>query len=304
MNQFFILGCHRSGTTLLQQILNRHSAVAIPPETKFFSSFIGHTRPCQRRRLDKINQDLGIDVPFPSSAIVDKHRARVLFEEIRYAYLKRLTKPNVTLFGEKTPSHTGFFGDIHLMFPNARFVWIYRDGRDVALSMSKVSWLSRNLMANFLIWLFYYRCQSLAEASNASILFIKYESLVTNPVSECRRLTNFLGLRFEESLVSGNNSSVGILEWELPWKHLATQPINDERHGIWRRELKVKDIELLEWLGKSALSRLGYDLSTRPVWWHQLGRMPRGIVDLGRLMMKLPLTDLWRQVLVAPLWRC
>jgi len=34
MKQFFIVGCPRSGTTMLQQALNRHPEIAIPPETK------------------------------------------------------------------------------------------------------------------------------------------------------------------------------------------------------------------------------------------------------------------------------
>jgi hypothetical protein len=36
MEKFFIVGCPRSGTTMVQQALNRHSRVAIPPETKYF----------------------------------------------------------------------------------------------------------------------------------------------------------------------------------------------------------------------------------------------------------------------------
>ncbi len=44
MNKFFIVGCPRSGTTMVQQALNRHPQVVIPPETKYFFSFYGHSQ--------------------------------------------------------------------------------------------------------------------------------------------------------------------------------------------------------------------------------------------------------------------
>ena len=58
MKKLFIVGCPRSGTTLLQQALNRHSQIVIPPETKYFFSFLGHTRRCQHRHIDRLNADL------------------------------------------------------------------------------------------------------------------------------------------------------------------------------------------------------------------------------------------------------
>src|ERR1700722_15108612 len=36
MDKFFIVGCPRSGTTVLQQALNRHSRIVVAPETRFF----------------------------------------------------------------------------------------------------------------------------------------------------------------------------------------------------------------------------------------------------------------------------
>jgi hypothetical protein len=69
MDKLFIVGCPRSGTTMLQQALNRHSQVVIPPETKFFFSFFGHPRRCQLRHIDRLNADLGINLPKPDRAV-------------------------------------------------------------------------------------------------------------------------------------------------------------------------------------------------------------------------------------------
>ena len=81
MEKCFILGCHRSGTTMLQQALNRHAQIAIPPETKFFSSFLGHSQRCQLRRLARINRDLQINLPAPACTIRKQADARAFFAQ-------------------------------------------------------------------------------------------------------------------------------------------------------------------------------------------------------------------------------
>ena len=58
MKKLFLVGCPRSGTTLLQQALDRHGDIAIPPETRFFVDLVGHTRMGQLRQLQQINADL------------------------------------------------------------------------------------------------------------------------------------------------------------------------------------------------------------------------------------------------------
>src|SRR5215831_4421176 len=58
VDKFFIVGCPRSGTTMVQQALNRHSQIVIPPETKFFFSFYGHSLAQQARHVRRLNADL------------------------------------------------------------------------------------------------------------------------------------------------------------------------------------------------------------------------------------------------------
>lgn len=57
MQHLFIVGCPRSGTTMLQQAFNRHSQIVIPPETKFFSDFYRRSRH-QRRHWARNQADL------------------------------------------------------------------------------------------------------------------------------------------------------------------------------------------------------------------------------------------------------
>src|SRR5262245_27843931 len=80
VEKFFIVGCPRSGTTMVQQALNRHSQVAIPPETKFFFSFFGHSRARQLRHIDRLNEDLRIRLPRPAARVRSVAEGRAFYE--------------------------------------------------------------------------------------------------------------------------------------------------------------------------------------------------------------------------------
>ena len=112
MNKFFIVGCPRSGTTMVQQALNRHSRVAIPPETKFFFSFYGHSRARQLRHLERLDTDLAIRLPRPARHVRSAEEGRAYYDGMARQYVGRLGKAGVTHFGEKTPEHAGHLGRI------------------------------------------------------------------------------------------------------------------------------------------------------------------------------------------------
>jgi hypothetical protein len=298
MKHFFILGCPRSGTTMLQQALNRHSGIVVPPETKYFSAFLGHPRKYQLRRLQRINEDLHINVSPPEHTIRAPLQARGFFNRIADAYLTRLGRHNITFFGEKTPQHSGYVPQIRRVFPDAKFLWIYRDGRDVALSMRKVEWMNRNIAVNFLVWLFHYHRQMhIAKDKALDILFIKYEDLVSQPRQELSRVTDFLRVPFEPQVAWGNGNREGILEWEYAWKSQALKPITTERIGNWQKELSDQEITLLEWLGGRALKNLGYEVTARPSLWSNLARFPSIAVGLARYLCRVPLDETTNQLL-------
>src|SRR5271168_3759057 len=107
MKKFFIIGCPRSGTTMVQQALNRHSQIVIPPETKVFFSFFGQSRKRQLRHLERLNQDLNIRLPRPKARVDSLAEGRAFYESMARRYLERLEKQDAVYFGEKTPEHTG-----------------------------------------------------------------------------------------------------------------------------------------------------------------------------------------------------
>ena len=277
MEKFFIVGCPRSGTTMLQQALNRHSRIAIPPETKLFFSFFGHSRDCQTQHLERLEADLKIELPRLATRIGTVADSRAFYELMARRYVERLTGKDIVYFGEKTPEHTGHIHRIRRLFPQAKILVLYRDGRDVALSMTKMPWASPNLYVNFLVWLYYLRhVQKARRTSAKSMYFLRYEDVVANPEKVLGNLLTFLGLPYESAVVRGWGNREGIPEREYPWKGRALEKITAERAGAFHGELSLEQIAILERLGRCSLSFLGYRLVTD-------GRRPLPLALLGNI---------------------
>jgi hypothetical protein len=298
VKKFFIIGCPRSGTTMVQQALNRHSQVVIPPETKYFFSFLGRSRRQQLRHLERLDTDLGIRLPRPAGRVSGLEDARTLYEEMAQQYAEQVGKSEATCFGDKTPEHTGQVPTIRATFPGARIIVLYRDGRDVALSLTKVPWMSPDLCVDFLVWLYYYRVISALKASgDPNLYFARYEDIVADPHRELGGMLRFLGLADEPAVADGWGNREGIPEREYGWKGQALEKITTARIGLFRRELSVAQVGLLERLGGHALASLGYELVTDGMQPLPAGFLLSLMWNLSKLACRLPWRPLVNELL-------
>lgn len=265
---------------MLQQALNRHSRVVIPPETGFFLDFLGHSLLGQQQHLRKINADLDIDIPAPRRRVRVGVSAFRFWETIASAYTASLGRPDVEYFGDKSPRHLLCIKRIIRSLPEAKILLVYRDGRDVAISMGKVPWAHTDLYVNFAVWLRYYRRHRRLVGGEADLLEVRYEDLASRPREELRRITEFLELDYEPSMAEGHGNLEGIACWESEWKGRALQRIDTSRIRVWENELGVDDLARLERWGGDALTALGYECSTQRdtrlplrffarLWWNQ-----------------------------------
>lgn len=289
IRKFFILGCPRSGTTMLQQALNRHSRIVVPPETKFFFSFFGHPKKQQERHVARLNADLDIDLPVPSHRICSVEEGREFYEAMATQYMDRQPKSGITHFGEKTPEHTGLLPEIRQLFPDAKIVFLQRDGRDVASSLTRVPWMSPNLYVNFLVWLYYNRIvEREKRLALPNVYFARYEDIVADPDGELGAILDFLDAPYEPAVASGSGNREGVPQRELAWKGRALQPITTRRSAAFTRELAPEQIGTLEALGGPTLESLGYPLFSEgrkplsPVFYASLA------IDLAKLAVRLP----------------
>src|SRR5918992_684566 len=149
MNPYvFVLGCPRSGTTLLQRMLDAHPGLAMINQTRWIADWYeeqigltpdGHVTPELLERLYENPHftKLGIDrraleerVGLPSAEVHYSDFVRGVFD--LYGEARGIDR-----VGEKAPRYVSKLAVLNGLFPETRFIHIIRDGRDVALSVAQ-----------------------------------------------------------------------------------------------------------------------------------------------------------------------
>lgn len=244
-------GASRSGTTLLQALLNAHRDVMIGPETGIFNAHPEATR---------LAAHCGLSVAQVRRLYHRSHTLGDFYQRLNTALMARDGK---TVWGEKTPSNVQHIAAIFRCFPGARFVHVLRDGRDVACSMRthpKYRWVNgaraetgvRNPWAECAQgWAADVR-SGLAFRHDARYAEVRYEALVTSPEATLRALLAWLGLAWDAGMLARDRDDGKLLQPRL------AGPIDDAVVGRWRRELSAEGRAAFRGEPSRWLRQLGY----------------------------------------------
>jgi hypothetical protein len=273
----FLVGCPRSGTTLLQRLADAHPQLAIVHETLWIPGFYerrtgltpeGDVTPALLPRLREHRRfaQLGIDGPdlerLAHGAPPYARFVSALFDR----YGEARGKP---LVGDKSPGYVRSIPVLHRLWPGARFVHLIRDGRDVCLSA--LSWKKADRVFGELdTWphepvttaaLWWERSVRLGREAGRALpagLYgeVRYEALVADPEAECRRLCAFLGLEFDAAMLryhEGRTRSAPGLTTKRRWLP-PTAGLRD-----WRSQMDRHDLDRFEAAAGGLLDELGYE---------------------------------------------
>lgn len=273
----FVVGCPRSGTTLLQQMLSSHPDVAIAPETHYIRRFWLRRHEygdlADDGQFARLIEDIAATPEFAETQVdVDCFRHDAWNGERSHAALFGLflrlfgSAQGASLVGEKTPNHLLYMGTLRRFFPGARFVCMVRDPRAVVNSWRGVPWSTGSVEGDARVWLRYATAvpaQPLEPA--ASVLVVMYERLVSDAVGALTEICRFADLPWSDDLLDYHSpqrfTSVNVKR--EPWKARSAEPVDAGRIQGWREELsagQVKRIEVVTWRG---MRRFGYPFSTR-----------------------------------------
>lgn len=286
LKPIFIVGCPRSGTTILASLLNSHSEIAAATETHFFN-FISKQKKYEWREFDENQMRLMLDESriqdFCNHAEVDpQDLIKYFVEEFGSAELSEhdlpkdkfyrkkifdiliralLTKKNKLRFCEKTPQHLLNVEEILELYPNARFINIVRDGRDVVNSLLKMPWRPGGLINNSRFWKQYVEKGLDLDVSQApeNFMTIRFEDLIKKSEETMQSICSFVGVQYEKTILQKAGLKEAVFtDWETNWKHKSSNELDSSRIGAWKKELSDQDQVILTWHQKNTLEKLGY----------------------------------------------
>ncbi len=281
---FFIIGSGRSGTTLLRMILCSHSKITIPPETWYIIPLVKELP--INKMLDRLQISRAIDIVtshyrWPDMGISTKeliskiNDLKVLFlkDILNIIYDSHLKLHGKSRWGDKTPPYIQIVPELNALYPDAKFIHLIRDGRDVTKSFHDKRWFGPFLHKNVKEWKSSINISATYKNKEYSnrIIEIKYENLVTNIEDVVRKICLFIDESFEPQMLQWRKNikdNVPLREIDIHNK-LFRPPRHSDLYR-WQRELNKKEIFIIEAHLKRELNVAGYDLLFNKKCWSPL----------------------------------
>ncbi len=280
----FMLGAERSGTTLVMAMLGCHPRIAVPEVVWWYPRFrpylhtFGDLSKDENFRTLAEEMIFGLKTPFWGMKV----NPRTIIDEIladlqersfagifaamheRFAQTSGGGKPR---WGEKTPHNSYFVKEILEDFPNAQFIFITRDGRDASADYLESAFGPTNIFCAAESWAL---CQNAVipwrkKLSKSQWFDLKYEDLVRDPVKILKQTCEFLGEKYEDSMLDFYNTDLaknrGATKDHKPLAHAAS----DQYIGIYKNLLSLRDQRIFAWMAGKELQEAGYKSDVEPL---------------------------------------
>jgi hypothetical protein len=269
----FVVGTGRCGTTLLRVMLDAHPLLAIPPETKFFCDAALGAKQLQdsscavlaavtgSRNWDKFRVDE--ETLAEQIAAIQPFDTGEALRTFYRLYAERFDKPR---WGDKTPGYLAWMQRIQALLPEAHFIHLVRDGRDVALSvlrlMDRSSSGRRPTVEHGAQWWVDQLKRGRRQAAGIKhYLEIRYEDLVTEPELTLQHVCEFIDLPWDPVMLRSHEGASQRLAADgekIPELRRLSRPPNTDRVGRWREEMTAEELARVERIAGPLLQKHGY----------------------------------------------
>jgi Sulfotransferase family len=276
MDALLMVGEQRSGSNLLRIMLGQADEIAAP-----------HPPHILQRMMPLMPAYKDLEDPDTFAILVDDVCRLVELNPVPWENITRLDRTDITrrcrkpsliaVFGAvmdvyaeangkrkwlcKSMTNIRYAKELDAYFRNPKYIYLYRDGRDVALSFMKAVIGDKHPYVITQKWAELQRlCLSQRDLAPERVFSVCYEELTADPETVLRRLCTFLGIRFKEAMLSSHASEEAkrTAEASSLWQNL-TKPIMRDNTKKFLKELSEQDIRVIESVGGDCLDELGYE---------------------------------------------
>lgn len=250
---FLVIGRPRSGTTLIQTLLEAHPNVIIPPESQVVRQCYMRFKKVKKWQKEQLNQLVDFlydDIKFREWKISRKELLNnlldypdpldfgVIIRIIYFHYISVFPKKEILVFGDKNPTYSVNPEEILKIIPDVKIVHIVRDYRDHILSVQRVKLLNSNLALIANLWKnSQKKILSHIEKDPESIISFKYEDFVSNPEYYLKEVCKFLSIPFSQSILNYTQK-------EKEMKKEKAIVGNDVFHGNLFKPISARNVEM------------------------------------------------------------
>jgi LPS sulfotransferase NodH len=266
----FIIGSARSGTTWLQAMLSAHPSICTFGELQLYDFY---TAPWVRawKRQEEVSRFNGLPTIWNEDEFYE-----FLREFLRRIYSRVLdTKPKASIVLDKHPGYSPHVEHINRLMPNAKFVHVIRDGRDVTVSLVAASqgwgrqWAPAIVESAASLWKSSVVEARKAQDYNGRYMEVRYEELLSDGVQVLKSVFEFLNvpIDLEDVILIFNEHQFERMKEQKKGTNQLIWPdgfFRKGQAGDWRNSLKPMERYAFHQIAGDLLCDLGYASNS---WW-------------------------------------
>ena len=268
----FIMSSERSGSNLLRVLLGNHSNLASPVSPQLLTGFANASRyyaPLYDKKnaerlfneiLNIVNHDYhGWNLKASFDEFYKNGEIKSFFDFFDFFYSeKSKTEGSKNRFVCKENAIFDYAFPLKHHYPDAKFLYLYRDPRDYAASWMKVPLGFETPEQAVQVWVSEQRrCDILVNAFGLECIPVKYEELITNTELVMTRILEFIGEPLDVKCFSTDQEKNKEYSWNTYWKNLE-KPVMKDNFGNFQKTFDEDAIRMIELTCKEFMLRLGY----------------------------------------------
>lgn len=258
----FICGFPSGGTDLLRTVMNAHPEIYLNGEMPFlyylpkyqFKNTTDLTDPKNYNRLIELLRK------FDVWNTVGNLNYEFKEEELKNLNLNRALRTlfnntNKKIWGNKTPQNSENIHNLLKLFPNAKFILILRDVRDVCLSWRRKWGKNEYLCSHRWSERMGKTLKVVQQLPKEQVLIVKFEELLADTELTTKEIAKFLNIEWSEKMLEHHLHTKKVIDGKINYGK-SIVPGNKEK---WKKYLSKKEVKEIEMISYNTMLLAGYN---------------------------------------------